>query len=285
MNVQSADEGPIIVIDDDETMRRACKAALRRTGYQVETYADSMTNNYVVDVDLLETAHGDERSYCQLVGIGLDATVLRKRSSNTYKFGVKKGLIRTGMLNYLSSGLSTFLFDFHSLRGEFTIKLYNGKYAFKGTRVNAELPFDYLERMVSPIELEAGSRPYYGRLFKICPDVVCNDGYLDLYIYDFPSKLSLLGNVLWLWTGRHDRINKKFAKGGNPLIERYEVSKVDICSKKPFDYHIDGELVHTNVKTDGRYSVNIRVIPRQLSFLVPGAFYRKFHPFEGILTK
>ncbi len=31
---------PIIVIDDDETMRRACRAALRRTGYQVETYAD-----------------------------------------------------------------------------------------------------------------------------------------------------------------------------------------------------------------------------------------------------
>ena len=40
MNIQSADEGPIIVIDDDETMRRACKAALRRTGYQVETFAD-----------------------------------------------------------------------------------------------------------------------------------------------------------------------------------------------------------------------------------------------------
>ena len=33
-------EGPIIVIDDDEAMRRACQAALRRTGYQVETYAD-----------------------------------------------------------------------------------------------------------------------------------------------------------------------------------------------------------------------------------------------------
>jgi two-component system sensor histidine kinase/response regulator len=32
--------GPIIVIDDDETMRRACQAALRRAGYLVETYAD-----------------------------------------------------------------------------------------------------------------------------------------------------------------------------------------------------------------------------------------------------
>ena len=31
---------PIIVIDDDETMRRACEAALKRAGYLVETYSD-----------------------------------------------------------------------------------------------------------------------------------------------------------------------------------------------------------------------------------------------------
>ena len=252
---------------------------------QVETYADSMNNNYVVDVDLLETAHGEQRSYCQLVGIGFDATVLRKRSDNVYKFGKKKGLIRTGIFNYLSSGLSTFIVDFHSLRNEITLKLYDGKYAYKGTRVNAELSFEYMERKVSPIELEAGSRPYYGRLFKICPDVVCNDGYLDLYIFDFPNKRSILLNVFWLWNGRHDKINKKFAKGGNPLIERYEVDRVDICSKEPFDYHIDGELVRTTEKTGGEYSVHLRVIPRQLSFLVPGAFYRKFHPFEHIPPK
>jgi two-component system sensor histidine kinase/response regulator len=40
VSAQSADDGPIIVIDDDDAMRRACQAALRRTGYQVETYAD-----------------------------------------------------------------------------------------------------------------------------------------------------------------------------------------------------------------------------------------------------
>jgi len=37
---QTVEDTPIIVIDDDEAMRRACQAALRRTGYQVETYAD-----------------------------------------------------------------------------------------------------------------------------------------------------------------------------------------------------------------------------------------------------
>jgi signal transduction histidine kinase len=32
--------GSIVVIDDDQTMRRACAAALSRVGYEVETYAD-----------------------------------------------------------------------------------------------------------------------------------------------------------------------------------------------------------------------------------------------------
>jgi diacylglycerol kinase family enzyme len=247
---------------------------------QVETYAESMNNNYVVDVDLLETSHGGERSYCQLVGVGFDASVLRKRAGKTYRFGKKKGLIRTGMVNYLSAGLSTFFLDLQSLRHDITLKLQNGKYAFKGTRVNAELPFTYLERTVNPVELEVGSRPYYGRLFKICPDVVCNDGYLDVYIYNFENKRSILANTFWLWNGRHDKINKKFARDGKPLIERYEVSSLDICSENPFDYHIDGDLVRTTVAEDGMYMVHIRVIPRQLTFLVPASFYRKFHPFE-----
>ena len=56
--------------------------------------------------------------------------------------------------------------------------------------------------------------------------------------------------------------------------------KVEICSKEPFDYHIDGELVRTTDAVDGLYTVGIKVIPQQISFLVPGAFYRKFHPFE-----
>ncbi|MBU0639438.1 MAG: hybrid sensor histidine kinase/response regulator [Planctomycetes bacterium] len=40
MSAQPATTEPIVVIDDDETMRRACHAALRRVGYQVETYSN-----------------------------------------------------------------------------------------------------------------------------------------------------------------------------------------------------------------------------------------------------
>ncbi len=40
MPIGPGDDTPIIVIDDDETMRRACEATLRRAGYPVEAYAD-----------------------------------------------------------------------------------------------------------------------------------------------------------------------------------------------------------------------------------------------------
>ena len=252
---------------------------------QVQTYAESMRNGYMVDVDLLETSHGKRTSYCQLVGFGFDAHVLRKRASNVYRFGPQKGAVRRGAANYFLSVMSTFLLDFNRIPHPFHLRMHDGKYSFKGTRVNAELAIDYAERKTNAIEIEVGSRPYYGRLFKICPDVVCNDGYLDLYIYDLQSRMSVLQNIVWLWTGRHDRINKKFAKDRKPLIERYEVDRVEIASREPFEYHIDGELVRTDTMTDGEYRVNIRVVPRRLTFLVPGAFYRKFHPFDGSFTE
>jgi len=40
MSIPCRSDGLIVVIDDDEAMRRACQVALRRAGYQVEAYLD-----------------------------------------------------------------------------------------------------------------------------------------------------------------------------------------------------------------------------------------------------
>lgn len=40
MTLEKTVDAPIIVMDDDQAIRRACKAALERAGYQVETYPD-----------------------------------------------------------------------------------------------------------------------------------------------------------------------------------------------------------------------------------------------------
>lgn len=247
---------------------------------QVLTYAESMTNNYTVDVDLLEIQEGDTTSYCQLVGFGFDAQVLKNRTTYTYRRGPYKGSIRRGTPTYIRSALRTFVLDYSTISRGIRLDLYDGKYAFKGTRVNAELPFSHHTRDTDAVEVEIGSRPYYGKLFKICPDVVCNDGYLDVYLYNLQSRRVILQNAVWLWTGRHDRINKKFAKDEKALIERYEVKRVDISSEAPLEYHVDGEVRTAGERTEGQYAVGIRVLPRQVTFIVPGEFYRKFHPFD-----
>ena len=245
---------------------------------QVAVYADAMRNNYTIDVDLLETECDGETSYCQLVGLGFDAETLKNRSRRLYRYGKNRGIIRRGMFTYLAAALSILLSLYKSLQKTTkTLNLYSGKYSYKGTRVNAEFPFDHFRRVSDAVEIEIGSRPYYGRLFKICPDVVCNDGYLDVYLYNFERLSTIILNAGWLWMGRHDRINKKLAKGGKALIERYEVKRVEISSSNAFDYHVDGE-VRTTASLDGQHCVSIRVLPQQITFIVPGNFYYKFHP-------
>jgi diacylglycerol kinase family enzyme len=248
---------------------------------QVEVYAEAMQNHYTIDVDLLETTSGEKRSYCQLVGFGFDAEVLEHRARKVYRRGIRRGQIRRGMFTYFTSVLSIWLNRYDAIqREQKTLDLYEGKYSFKGTRVNAEFPFDYLRRRSTAVEIEIGSRPYYGKFFKICPDVVCNDGFLDVYLFNLESRLSIVPNAVWLWMGRHDRINKKLARGNKAIIERYEVKRVTISADKEFRYHVDGEVRTSEAGEQGGHEVSIRVLPAEISFLVPPAFYRKFHPVE-----
>lgn len=249
---------------------------------QLKAYFESVENEYTIDVDLLETECNGDSSYCQLVGFGFDADLLRDRSGRVHRMGKRKGEIKRGVATYLKSALKTFIRSYAAIQeNERSLDLYDGKYAFRGTRVNAEIPFDFFNKRSTAVEIEVGSRPYYGRLFKICPDVVCNDGCLDVYVFNFTSRFLILANALWLWLGRHDRINKKLARGNKAIIERFEVKRVVISSAKPFDYHVDGEVRRTAARRDDSpHQVSIRVLPRQISFLVPPAFYRKFHPFD-----
>ena len=51
--------------------------------------------------------------------------------------------------------------------------------------------------------IEIGTRPYYAKMFRICPDVVCNDGLMGVYLFKFPGRFKLAVNLPWLWMGRH----------------------------------------------------------------------------------
>ncbi len=249
---------------------------------QIKAYAESMRNNCTIDVDLLTVNHGDFSCYCQLTGFGIDAHVIEKRAKKKYRRGKNKGVIRRGIFNYVIASMQTFFFEYRRVMREHIIDLYDGKYAFKGTRVNAEFPFEHLRRRENPIGIEVGKRPYYAKFFKVCPDVVCNNGIIDVYLYNLHNKPAVLLNFPSIWNGHHSKMNKRFVKGNKLPIERYEVKKVKVSADSPFKYHVDGELKRTDTKSGDLYSVEIGIAQQAISFIVPQTFYSKFHMFDDI---
>ncbi len=239
---------------------------------QVESYREGIRHGYIQPVDLINVSDGSSSTYCQLLGTGIDSRVLEYREGS--------GGGRPGMLNYFLAIGRTVFRDFHRLRCRKTLVMQRGKYAFKGTRTNAEFPFEEFRRTTRSPLIEFGTRPYYAKMFKIAPDVVCNDGAFDVYNYNFQRRSAMVFNIVSIWNGWHSRINRQQARKERPVIERYEVSRAEIEMDQPFSYHLDGELQRcTTPAEDGVYRIKAEIVPSSVNFIVPGSFYRKFHPF------
>lgn len=248
---------------------------------QLSALAESVANDYVQTVDLLRIVSGDTSVYGQLVGVGFDAELLAVRSARKARFGRYRSETRPGFLNYMTAGLVTFARGFDIARRTRRLELLNGKYGFRGTRVNAEFPIERLVRMTNAAMIEIGTRPYYGRMFKVCPDVVCNDGLMDVYVFNFQSRREIVRHMPALWQGRHHAINSALSRKRRPVIERYEVAECNVSEVTPFSFHVDGELFRADLPAQ----VTVEIIPLAVPFIVPGSFYHKFHPFEGELDK
>lgn len=243
-----------------------------RIGKQIETYIKSSENNYYEAVDLLKIETENETLYGQLLGVGADVDVLKVRKE---KFSSSEKMIIPGIRYYIGAGLKVLKsFDFKTVP-ESKLIFKHGKYALRGSKINAEFPFKSLVRTTRSALIEIGTRPYYGKRFKICPDVVCNDGKMDAYLFQFTNHFTVLRSLFAVWNGWHDRVNTHLIKAGYPLIERYEVSSTIIEMNAPFYFHVDGELYHTGAAA----RVKISILPRAVNFLVPENFYLKFHPF------
>jgi len=251
-----------------------------RISRQMAAYSSAAKRGYALDVDLIVVRSGQFSAWCQLVGLGLDASVLARRERQE-EIGPRLRVPAAGFFNYVSAAIAAILtgeFRGHAI----TVEMCDGKYAFSGPRVNAEFPFSRLRLNRAPTLLEAGTRPFYGKLFRVCPDVVCNDGAMDLYFYNFTSRVTLGRYLPQIWAGRHGAINARTEREGRARIERFEVKRARVESRLPFKYHVDGELRSAHAEMPGSYVVDLAVEPRALRFLVPPAFYRLFRPPEGI---
>lgn len=244
----------------------------RRLEKQVEAYGTAMDEDMTVDVDLLRVRAGDGVRYGQLMGLGFDTRVLDRRSRGRTRFAPP------GVIRYIYSATRVF-FSPEWAQRRVSLRLEKGKYAFRGIRINAEFAFESITRELSFSLLEIGTRPYYGALFKVCPDVVCNDGLMDVYAYCFTRRMQVARNVGALWSGRHGIINDRLMdKGHRGVIERYEVTGVELHAPGERYYHVDGELLQFAEAPEER-RLRVDLVPRGLRFLVPPTYYRLVHPF------
>ena len=239
---------------------------------QVKCYLDSMEKHLTQRVDLLKVEYDGKMSYGQLFGTGLDAQVLQSRNNNRRALGDKAP--RPGFIPYLIPTVSTLWNHAKLLKEPQSLMMKRGRFAFRGTRTNAEFPFEeYGIETRAPL-IELGVRPYFGWYYKICPDVVCNDGYFDAYLFNITNPMRIPFQLFFLWNGHYHRINHWNARKGLPLIEHYKISGMDIHARQGRLFHIDGELKQSD------HEVRISVEPKALRFLVPRSFQEKFHPIH-----
>lgn len=250
---------------------------------QLKTYIHSINHDYSIDVDLIKADYNGKTEYTQLAGIGIDATILKLRNRDKFKNGPLKGIIKPGLWSYITAAIRIFFRDYNREAREYILKLYYGRYLFQGKSVNAQVGINYLEKKCHPLIIEVGNRPFFAARLKVCPHVVCNNGLMNLYIYNKIARGTLIRNLHHFWIGRHNIINDKFAKKKKPLIEHFELKSCQINSEKPFYFHMDGDLKKVRKSVNGNYNLSFSILPRSITFLVPEVFYNKFHP-PGIMS-
>jgi len=237
---------------------------------QVQCYLDSMQKGFTQAVDILEVSWEDKRRFGQLFGVGIDAQILNSRNQKSSLLRPGK-VVRPGLMNYITQAIKVIYTETQNRKSPLAIHLKEGKFAYKGTRTNAEFPFRDHRFSSEAAMIEVGTRPYYGAFFRICPDVVCNDGQMDAYFFNFQNKWAVLGNLYKLWNGWYSRVNQKWAKKKLPLIEHYKAREMVIKTKEELLFHIDGELYR------GKGKISLRIRSEALTFLVPESFWQKFH--------
>ncbi|MBF9017502.1 MULTISPECIES: diacylglycerol kinase family protein [unclassified Oceanispirochaeta] len=239
---------------------------------QVKTYLISMAEELTQKVDLLKISYDDKERYGQLFGTGLDAKILQARNMNKRIQGDRAP--HPGFIPYVIPAVKIIWNETRLLEEPQFLEMKEGRFAFRGTRSNAEFPFNnYHIKTWAPL-IELGVRPYFGWYYKICPDVVCNDGRFDVYLFNITSPLSIPFQLFNLWNGLYQRINQWNAKRGLPLIEHYKIKEMTLKGMPGRMFHIDGELK----ETEG--DIRIEVEPEALNFLVPRSFHEKFHPIH-----
>jgi len=117
-----------------------------------------------------------------------------------------------------------------------------------------KISFDEKKRRpYEAIQVTICNSPYYGPHFEIVPDIIMDDGMLDVVVYKNFSKLEYIQHAISISQGR---------RALQPKLTRRRVKSLRISSDQPIEVQADG-LPH------GHTPAEVKVVPGALHVRVP----------------
>ncbi len=175
----------------------------------------------------IDIGDANGQSFFEVAGIGLEA--------NLFPAGEEikaPGLLST--LRGIIEGLSTLL-------------------TFKPPKLS--ISFDeHRRRPYQALQVTICNAPFYGPHFQVAPNVLMDDGLLDVVIYKNFSKLEFIRHGISITQGK--RVYQ-------PKITHRKVKSLRISTEQPIEVMVDGEI-------QGHTPTTVRSIPAALGVRVPG---------------
>src|SRR2546421_2612891 len=132
------------------------------------------------------------------------------------------------------------------IRGLFTL------FAYQRTKLKVSFDEESF-RSYQAIQITICNAPFYGPHFRIVPDVLMDDGLLDVIIFRNYSKLEYVRHALSIWQGKRE-LRPKFA--------HRRVKSLHLKTDHPVEIQADG-LPH------GHTPATITIVPAALKVRVP----------------
>ncbi len=180
-------------------------------------------------IERIDLGMAGDRYFLLMAGIGFDGEVVRRaRSLERHKH-------RLGILPYLAITLSS-------------APLYRG--------ADVELRYDGIIRRVQALMLVVGNTRLYAGYFRLTPNAVANDGWLDLCVIKGRGLLSLARQSLPILLSRSVMHSD---------VELVRVKDLIVQADEELPLQVDGELVGTT-------PIRFGVAPKALHAIIPHGF-------------
>ncbi|HEV2582790.1 MAG TPA: diacylglycerol kinase family protein, partial [Ktedonobacteraceae bacterium] len=168
----------------------------------------------------------NDRVFLEVAGIGLEAAL----------FPAAEEIKQPGFLTTVHgavSGLKTLL-------------------GYKSTRLSISVR--HRSHPYTALQVTICNAPFYGAHFQIAPQILMDDGLLDVVIYRNFSKLEFL---------RHARSISQGNRPYQPKIKHLRLQSLRVDAAQPVEIHADGEVIGTTPAT-------VTVLPGALRVRVSG---------------